>query len=251
MKKSLLEITQAVLNDLDSDEVNSIDDTIESQQVANIIRGCYEEMISNRNWPHLKKLVQLDSLSDLTKPNYLQTPEKMKELVFFKYDARTLDRDVLTYKEIRYKYPDEFLRYVGGRQQSNDNVITVTDFSGSELLIFNDQYPKFWTSFDDRYIVCDSYDKDIDDTLKASKTQCLAVMEPIWVHLDDAIPDLPSEAFAALVEESKSTAALKIKQSVDQKAEQKSKRQNQWLSRKAWVAKGGVRYDNYGRRGRK
>jgi len=250
-KHTLLYIVQQVLNDLDSDEVNSIDDTIESQQVANIVRDCYEEIISNRNWPHLKKLVQFDSLADLNKPTYLKLPENVKEVVFFKYDKRTVDKDYLQSRMVEYKYPDEFLKYVEGRKETDENSMLITDFSGSQFVIKTNQAPEFWTSFDDSYIVCDAYDSTVDDTLKSAKTQVMAVVEPTWVHLDGAVPDLPSEAFSLLIAESKSTAALKIKQATDQKAEQQSKRQNQWLSRKAWRAHGGVRYDNYGRTGKK
>jgi len=82
MKSTLLEITQMILNDLDSDEVNDIDDTIESQQVANIVKQCYFELIANRNWPHLRKLTTLDSSLDTSKPTHLQIQENMKELIF-------------------------------------------------------------------------------------------------------------------------------------------------------------------------
>ena len=41
MKMTLIELVQDVLNDLDSDEVNHIDDTIEAQQVAQIIKTSY------------------------------------------------------------------------------------------------------------------------------------------------------------------------------------------------------------------
>jgi hypothetical protein len=75
--------------------------------------------------------------------------------------------------------------------------------------------------------------------------------KPKWVHMDDAIPDLPEEAFAALEEEAKSTAFVAIKQMANQKAEQKAARQNRWLSRKAWRAHGGIQYENYGRKGRR
>ena len=60
MRMTLLEIVQDVLNDIDSDNVNSIRDTVESEQVAAIVKSCYFEMIGNRNWPHLKKLFQLE-----------------------------------------------------------------------------------------------------------------------------------------------------------------------------------------------
>jgi hypothetical protein len=251
MKKTLLEITQDILNDLDSDIVNSIDDTVESQQVANIIRACYNEMISNRNWPHLKKLLQLDSLGDTDKPNYLMVPEGLKELITFSYDKRTVENNKTTIKEVCYKQPEDFLRYVSSRNADNDNVIEVEDFSGSTLLITNNQPPMYWTSFDDTYIVTDSYDVDVDSTLQNSKTQCLAYVEPVWEHTDEFVPNLPAEAFAALIEEAKSTAFITLKQMVNTKAEQKSVRQNRWLSRKAWRTAGGVQYSDFGRKGRR
>ena len=52
MKYTLLAIVQEILSDMDSDEVNSIDDTVESQQVASIVRSAYMAIMSNRNWAH-------------------------------------------------------------------------------------------------------------------------------------------------------------------------------------------------------
>lgn len=241
MRKTLLEMVQNILNEMDSDEVNSINDTVESQQVANIIKSCYNEMISNRNWPHLKKLVQLDSLSDIEKPNYLKLPKGMKEMIYLQYNG----------KDVKYKYPEDYLRYVSLRKAENDNVVEVTDFSGVKLLVWNNAAPAFWTSFDDEHVVMDSYDSTVDDTLQASKTLVLAYIEPAWEHTDEAIPNLPEEAFAALEEEAKSTAFITVKQMANQKAEQKAARQNRWLSRKAWRANGGVQYETYGRKGRR
>lgn len=246
MKLTLLEIVQDILNDLDSDEVNSISDTLESQQVAQIVKSCFNELTSNRNWPQQRKLIQLDALTDLDKPNYLRAPSNMKELVFFRYECRKPDEEHEDWQDVKYKEPEAFLRYTSSRR--GDNVIQVTDFSGSRLYILNDQAPKYWTSFDDKHIVTDAYNKDIEDTLQNYKTQCLAYMSPMWEHTDDAIPDLPDDAFALLVEESKSTASMKLKQVADQKAEQKSARQNRWLSRKSWTVNGGIQYPDYGRK---
>jgi hypothetical protein len=247
MKRTLLDLVQSILNDMDSDEVNSIDDTIESQQVAIIVKDCYLELMDGKVWKHLQRLIQLDSLADSTKPTYLKVPETIKELTFFNYDKRKLFTDNIRMEEVKYLYPDQFLRVTATRNLS-DNTENITDFSGSNIIVFNDRAPQYWTSFDDEYIVCDSYNKDIEDTLRSSKTQVLAYMEPTWVHLDNAVPDLPSQAFSLLLEESKATAMIKLKQIVDQKAEQKSKRQRQKMSRENWQAHGGVRYDNYGRR---
>jgi hypothetical protein len=250
-KLTLLELVKDILNDMDSDEVNSINDTVESQQVAQIVKTCYFEMIANRNWPHLKKLIQIDASGDISKPNYLKLPTGTKELVFIKYDTATLAQPNTRLVELIYKEPDAFLRMISSRNSDLPYVQTVIDFSGSKLLITNNTPPQYWTSFDDTYIITDSYDVGVDTTLQKTKTQALAYIDPLWSHADDFIPDLPSEAFPALNEEAKSTASIVLKQMANQKAEQKAGRQQKWLARKAWAAKGGITYPNYGRSGRK
>lgn len=247
MKRTLLEIVQEILNDLDSDEVNSIDDTVEAAQVASIVRSTYNEMISNRNWPHLKKIGKLTALGT-TYPNYFQIPDRVKELVSIKYNVIKDGETRVQYRDIKWKYPDEFLNMVYARNSDNSNIEQIQDFSGVVLLIQNDKAPEYWTTFDDKYIVCDSYDINIDDALQATKSQAIYYQEAAWVHTDSAYPDLPEEAFAALIEEAKSTAFLILKQMANQKAEQKAGRQQRWLARKAWKVQGGIRTPNYGRK---
>lgn len=251
MKMTLLSMVQDILNDMDSDEVGSINDTVESQQVAQIVKTCYYELIGNRNWPHLRNLIQLESVADVNKPNYLRIPENVKELESFMYDMRKSGEARLTYKDVKWKEPDDFMRLVLSRNSTDTNVKTVTDFSGAKLLIINDCPPTYWTSFDDTNIICDSYDAGIDSTLQQTKTNCVAYVSPTWTHTDAAVPNLPVEAFPALLEEAKSTAFVALKQTGNQKAEQKAGRQNRWLSRKAWRAHGGIPYENYGRKGRR
>lgn len=251
MKMTLLEIVQDILSEMDSDEVNSIDDTIESQQVAGIVRNVFRQMHSNRNWPHTRKLTQFQSSTDLNKPTHMKVPEAVKETIMFQYNKQRPNETVIRMEDVTYLYPDEFLRHTNTRKQDADNVVTVKDFSGVNLLILNDQPPTYWTSFDDDYIICDSYQKDLESTLMTSKSSVLAYVTPEWVHTDDAVPDLPIDAFAALVEEAKSVAFITLKQVTNQKAETNSIKQNRWLSRKAWRAHGGVRYANFGRRSRK
>jgi hypothetical protein len=80
-------------------------------------------------------------------------------------------------------------------------------------------------------------------------------MEPTFTLSSSFTPDLPSEAFSALLAEAKSTCFARIKQMPDakaeqQKAEQQAARQQRWLSRKAWKAKGGIKYPDFGKRKR-
>ena len=128
MKKTLLQLVQDILNDLDSDAVNSISDTAESEQVSNIVRTTYEKLIANRDWPHLRKLFQLEHVGDITKPNYLRAPEGLKEMTFFKYECQK-DNGKLVQREIKFLYPDEFLRFISGRNEGDSWISVVTDLS--------------------------------------------------------------------------------------------------------------------------
>lgn len=250
-KKNLLEIVQDILSDMVSDEVNSIDDTVEAQSVAKIVESTYLNMMANRNWPHQRKLVQLEGLGDIDKPNYLRLPENMKELVSVSYDcAKVTDTDKQV-KELKYKHPDEFLRMVSMRKSSDANVKTVADSSGVSLLIFKDRAPEYYTSFDDVHLITDSYDENVNTTLVGSKTFCIAFIMSTFVVSDGHVPDMPVDAFPALISEAKSAAFYNIKQMTNQKEELRAQKQSRWLSRKAWRAHGGVRYEDYGRKSRR
>lgn len=251
MKMSLLEMVQDILNDLESDEVNSIDDTPDSVQVAQILKTSYFELMSNREWPHLKRLMTLSHSGTPERPTHILLPENVKEMEYFAYDCTNTESNKYEMREIKFKYPDEFLRICSSRNNDTRNVRDVYDVGGTKLIIKTNSPPSYWTSFDDKYLVCDSYDSEVDDALKASKTQAMAVIMPVWETRDDFVPDLPVDAFAGFLAEAKSTAFLTAKQMMNDKAEQKAVRQARYMSRKAWRAHGGVRYPNYGRRSSK
>ena len=251
MKYTLLQIVQDILNELDSDEVNSIDDTTESRQVAQIVKSTFRNICANRDWANQRKLIQLDGVSDTDRPNYIKCPSGVKELSSFSYNCKKDEDDKDVFRELVWMEPDEFLRYTNNRDSKAENIKKVKDFSGSVLLIRTDNPPTYYTCFDDTYIVTDSYDKGVGDTLQSSKTQCIAYVLKEWVHEDDAIPDIPEEAFPALIESAKSTAFLTLKQMDNPKAEAEAQRQQRWLARKNWKIHGGIKFPDYGRKRKK
>lgn len=247
-KMSLLELVQDILSDMDSDDVNSIDDTVESTQVAQIVKATYQAMMSNRNWPHQKRLLTLIPSGDDTLPTHMTMQEEIKEMVGIKYNsAKLADGTRRLYQPIYWVEPDDFLRISNGRNSSDANVDIIVGDNNIEFLIVNNQAPRYYTSFNDSVLIFDAYDAAVDDTLQASKMQATAYVMPEWIHTDDAIPDLPAEAFTALLEEAKSRAFVKLKQQSDPTAATEARRQQAWLSRKAWRAAGGVKYPSYGR----
>lgn len=251
MKMTLLDLTQDILNDMDSDEVNSIDDTVEAEQIAQIVKSTYYAMINNRNWPHTRQTVQVAPSGDTAMPTHMNVQEDIKELCFINYNKIKFGETRKLYQPVKYLSPDDFLRVINLRNNDNPNIDVITDVTGVELLVKNDTSPTYFTSFDDEALVFDSYDSAVDSALQKSKVQAQAYVIPTWDPVDDFIPDLPAEAFTALLEESKSRAMLKLKQVQDVKAEQESARQQRWLSRKARRVGGGLRYPSYGRRGSK
>lgn len=247
MKLTLLEIVQDIMNDMDGDNVNSINDTIESQQVAQIVKTTYLEMLANRNWPHMHTAFNCSSLSDLDYPTCLRIPDNIKEVKWIRYNKRTSTDTKDKYEEITYLQPEDFFDHCSHRDSSASNM-QIVKLNGVRINIRNDQAPQYWTSFDDSVLIMDSWDSAVDSVLQESKNSCWGVRNPDWAGLDSSIPELPAEAFPALVEEAKSTAFYVLRQVANEKAEQKATRQNRWLSRKAWRAKGGIRLPNYGRK---
>ena len=84
MKMTLLQLVQDIANDTSSDFVNSIDDTEDSQIIAQIVKSTYFAMMSNRNWPHLRKSVALTSYGDSSYPVHMRVVENIKELILLK-----------------------------------------------------------------------------------------------------------------------------------------------------------------------
>lgn len=251
-KMTLIEIVQDILSDMNDDEVNSISDTIESLQVAQIVKSVYFEMMANKNWPHLRVLDTIEASGDNTKPTHMKLPELVKELEWIEYNCRKESTPTRSeYKQITMLSPDEFLRKTNMLNNTAANVDEITDYSGIKFNIKNDTHPTYCTSFDDEYIVFDSYNSALDTTLQETHTRCSMYVEPGWSMVDNHTPDLPAEAFPALLAEAKSTAFNRIKQTPDGKAEQQAVRQRAWLSRKAWRAKGGITLPSYARRTRK
>lgn len=248
---TLLDVVQEVLSAMDSDQVNSIMDTFESEQVVSIARAVYRDMVSNRNWPFFRRTIQFNSLANPSLPTHMTLQDEVKELVFVNYDTTQSATSRNRYEAMMWLEPDEFLRRLNQLNDLASNVTVVTDPTGVELAILTDKPPKFYTSFDDQTIVFDSYDSSVDDTIQSSKIQALGYIMPTFTESDTWVIDLPRDAISAYIAEVKSTCFIDLKQQVNEKAEATARRQQAWLSRKDWRANGGIRYANYGRRGRK
>lgn len=245
--KTLLEIVQDILNDMDSDEVNSINDTVEALQVAQIIQTTYEDITTHRDWPHLHIITNLTASSDADKPTHMTVNTAVMYVEWVKYNVRKATDTKDTFIDMTWMEPKDFVDMLNTRNSSADNIKSVTDDNGVTLLILDDTAPAYYTSFDDETLVLDAYDTEVDTTLQGSKSQIGIYKEAAFSLTDAFIPDLPSKAFPYLVAEAKSVAFNALKQAVNQKEEQRSRRQRTYLAREKWRNNGATKAPSYGR----
>lgn len=237
MRRTLLELTQSILNDLDGEPVNSIFDTEEATQYASVVRDTYFNIVAARQTPEHDELLKLTALSDSTKPVYLKYPDNVKEIRLFEYDT----------KEVYWKDPIKFLESMPTAGQ--DGVASATDPTNGVTITFRtDKNPKYYTSFDNEYIVCDSYDMSKDTTLQESKTRCWGTKYPSFTMNDSFVPDLNETLFPYLLAESKSVCFSIFKSGSDPKVEQAARRLKNGIQNDRFKSKQGNTRNFYGRR---
>ena len=246
-KMTLLEMTQDILSDMDSDEINSINDSVESLQVAQIIKSTYYNIIDGRDYDFLYEMFQVNSNANSATPTHMKLPETIIDLKWIKYNTRTSTDTKDKYLKIKYLNPEDFMEIVDRRDSSKSNVTVITDPTGISINVNNDKAPQYFTSFDDEYIVFDSYDSTVDNVLQKNKTQCYGKRSVAFTLNDTFTPDLPVQMFTYLLAEAKSTCFVTLKQMANAKAEQVSVSQKRRMSQDAWRLKNGIHYPNYGR----
>lgn len=214
---TLLKVVQSYLSATDGWNVNTISENQESEQVALIAEEVYYEVVNDiRGWKFTQELLQLDSVADNTKPNYLTIPNSWVRIQEsqVRYDKRSGEStdSALQYTEVKYLPPYEFLDLLNQRSTLTDETEIVTDFSGVQFVILNKKHPEYCTSFDDQYLVFDSYNSDVETTLQSSKSQLLATKERTFQQTDDYLIDLPVDLQPAYLNLVKARASEYLRQ---------------------------------------
>jgi hypothetical protein len=233
-KMTLLEMVANILNAMDSDEVNSIDDTVESAQVAEFVKECFSDLMTQRQWPFLRTFTAFDGLGDTALPTTMQMQEGLNKVLWVKYNK----------KKVTYLDPEEFQELLDNREELAD----VVDSNGYVL----NRDPIYWTTYDDKYAVFDGYDSAAEATLQTSNSSVYGVKVAEWTHEDNFIPDMPEKFFPTLLAEAKATCFLNMKQQANGREERKAQRGRVMLNNEVWrAADGEAKYNrkvNYGRR---
>ena len=211
---------------MNSDEVNSITDTVESQQVAEEIKTTYYELYSNRAVPEFETLLHLEPVSG--KPNQLRIPDNVTRIKWVKYRNNRVNDDA-RFETVSYLCPEEFVeRFVSnmeGVAEPYEDVVLL-DSSPVEYRIKTNSVPNYYTIFQsDNVLVFDSYDADLEANLTASNSIAWGTMAQDWDMEDDFVPNLDAALFPHFLAEARSACFVNIKEVSNSKEEQRARRQ--------------------------
>lgn len=217
MKETLLQIVQSILSDMDSEDVNSISDTVEATQIASIVKDTYYNIIAGKDVPEHTELLKLTAVSDTSYPTHFYYPSSVKSISKLWYENSDGDYVPLVWLE-----PLDFILRTDSEQENYDTVYDKN--GGTKLRIANDRDPRYFTSLDDEWVILDSYLSTTETTLQESKIRAYGIKLPVFTLSDSFTPDLDAAMFPYLKAEAKSTAMSLLKGGADAKVEQAARR---------------------------
>lgn len=228
MRYSLLDMVQEIASSLDSDEVNSISDTVESNQIALLIKGVYYDIAVDIGLPEHETLFELNASGDPSRPCLMTIPTNVVTMRTLKYDVRENTDTLPLWRDIQYKPFEDFLRWVEGYRNFEDNIFSQDILFNGEafpILYRNDKHPDFYTTADDNQVLFDSYLATDSNTLVKSKTLCMGNVYPTFLMEDNFIPDLDPSQFSLLRNKAKARAFNELKQQINEEAFSEARRQ--------------------------
>lgn len=191
MSKTLLKVVQDYLTYVDGFQVDSIFDSEESVQAAQIAEHVFNTIVDkNRDQMCLTVVRSLDASADADLPCVMLIPSEIRRIHDSEIWYNTHTSGGVQWSRVKVIDPKEFLAYVSGvnTEQVNTEIMEV---NGVPFVIMNNRAPLYCTTFDDRTIVFDSYDLAVDTTLQESKTKVVATQAPVFLLQDDFLIPLP------------------------------------------------------------
>lgn len=223
-----LEMVQLILSAMDSDEVNSISDTVESNQVSLLLRSVYYDIITDIGLPEHEGLFELLASGDNAKPCQMTAPAHAVKVRNIKYNYKEAADTYSDYQEIKFKKFEDFLADQQSLRENTSGVGQQTFVSNGdsfEFLFMTDRMPSYWTTYDDRTYLFDSHDSTLDTTLQKSKTMCQGIIYPDYTLADSFTPDLSPAQFSFFINRAKVRAFAELKQSDNREAAGEARRQ--------------------------
>lgn len=226
-KLTLLQMTQNILSAMNSDEVNSITDTVESQQVADEIQNTFRDLYTNHDLGTFEGLVNLESPGDSTKPNVLTLPSTVQFIKWLKYKDTTNTGSDTEFKSLIYMEPEDFFQWVIQQPVPSSSVsVVILPTSSVTYHINNKKAPQYFTVLqEDQTLVFDSFDSAHESYLTGANAMAWATQYKAFTMDDAFIPPIPASEFPHLLAEAKNACFINIKEIANSNEMSRARRQ--------------------------
>jgi len=211
-KYTLLKMVQLVASAINSDEIDSLGETREANDIQTILEQSLNDLLTRRNWEFLRdKIMLLDAGTTVAS---LTIPDGVTSLQEVRYSSAKVLGDPKQHREIRYITPAEFLDMSNRQTPLSSNVEEITGPGGILLYVKTDAPPSVYTTFDESELFFDSYNIETDPTgldpsnsiITATVSITTTSADPTWVA------PIPERMFQVWLYEAFAMASTQLRQ---------------------------------------
>jgi len=250
-KRTILQWIQELGEGIGSDEIDSIDETIEASEIMTIFKRTIDGIISRKTWEFTSdRIRQLDAREDgSTQLNTLQIPDDVARINCLKY--KDTNASTTKFTEITYMQPCEFIEFVQSRNSADSNVTAIANDDGVAINVVTDAPPTRWTSFDEEIITFDAYDATKGTGNLIADSVIIADIIPVNDFTDPtATLKMPERMETLIFNEALSTCNYILRQTRDPRADRLARRQHVSLREQEHITNKDSKEANYGRSSR-
>lgn len=215
MRLTLLEMVQHILSAMGSDEVSNYDDTVESYQVALLIRQAFYDCAVELGLPEHESLYQLEASGDSNKPCIMFLPTTATRLDTIYYDNKVAGETNSKMVQVQWMDWEDFFRMqtaLTGETTDVGQQVVTNNSQSFNVMYRKNAFPRYYTTTDENTIIFDGFDIVTDTTLTKAKSMAYGAVFPSFTMTNSAYPDLNPTQFPYLLAKAKTRAFMEIKQ---------------------------------------
>lgn len=248
-KYTMLQMVQRVGRAINADEISELHETVEADDIQNILMDMLDDMLTRQDWEFLKdRPYQLEAGSDALS---LTIPTNVSRVQKLRYRADAEPGAIERYSTLSYMPARDFIDMMQKNNPAESDSVSVT-VNGVPLVGKSNRPPRWWTTFDESTVYVDSYESSVDPTgIDATKSAALVTIYADVSGYDDPtwVAPIPEKLFTLWYQEAVAEASVKLRQFEDPRAERRARRMFVSNSRDEPITKRdeGSQSVNYGR----
>lgn len=227
MRYTLLKMAQMIASSMDSDEIQDIDDSVESRQIVDLIEQTYNDIISTIDFPDQFDLFALEPSLDVTRPTVMHIPSRIARVEWLQYDHSTPGGTDRLWRYVIPMSRGQFLNRMNTLDENRPEVYRydyLVDTETFDIRGLNNVHPTYYTTVDNRTLLFDNYLASDDITLVANRTMGYGQVINHFVRQNDWVATLEPRQFTLWFNEAKALCFAELKQIQNQKAERNARR---------------------------